>query len=100
MRVAGKRPDSSLSHPQVPSNPLTNRLPSKPTKDKDKNKLILLRSSLELPTEATYSILSKEAVKENKCNNPILDESMMQPRYEEMETIPVVKVVDTTSSVT
>ena len=100
MRVAGKRPDSSLSRPQVPSNPLTNRLPSKPTKDKDKNKLILLRSSLELPTEATYSILSKEAVKENKCNNPLLDESMMQPRYEDMETIPVVKVVDTSSSVT
>ena len=93
MRVAGKRPDSSLSRPQLPSNPLTNRLPSHPTKDK--NKLILLRSSLELPTEATYSILStKEAVKENKCNNPILDESMMQPRYEE------VPVVDTTSSVT
>ena len=95
MRVAGKRPDSSLSRPQLPSNPLTNRLPSHPTKD-NKNKLILLRSSLELPTEATYSILStKEAVKENKCNNnPLLDESMMQPRYEE------VPVVDTTSSVT
>ena len=93
MRVAGKRPDSSLSRPQLPSNPLTNRLPSKPAKDK--NKLIMLRSSLELPTEATYSILStKEAVKENKCNNPVLDESMMQPRYEE------VPVVDTTSSVT
>jgi len=25
---------------------------------------------------------------------------MMQPRYEDMETAPVVKVVDTTSSVT
>ena len=95
--MAGKRPDSSLSRPQVPSNPLTNRLPSHPAKD-NKNKLLLLRSSLELPTEAAYSILStKEAVKENKCNNPLLDESMMQPRYEE---IPQVKVVDTTSSVT
>ena len=99
MRVAGKRPDSSLSRPQVPSNPLTNRLPSKSAKDK--NKLILVRSShLDMPKESTYSILSKEAVKENKCNNPLLDESTMQPRYDDLNVSTAVKVEDTTTSVT
>ncbi len=98
--MAGKRPDSELSRPQVPSNPLTNRLPSKSAKDK--NKLILIRSSLEVQKESTYSILSKEAVKENKCNNnnPLVDESMMQPRYDDLDVIPVAKVVDISSSMT
>ena len=100
--MAGKRPDSGLSRPQVPSNPLTNRLPSKSAKDK--NKLILIRSShLDMPKESTYSILSKEAVKENKCNNhnPLLDESTMQPRYDDLNVSTAVKAEgDTATSVT
>ena len=88
--MSGKRPDSGLSRPQVPSNPLTNRLSSMSAKDK--NKLILIRSShLDLPKESTYSILSKEAVKENKCNNHVLDESTMQPRYDDSNVSTAVK---------
>jgi hypothetical protein len=53
-----------------------------------------------MPKESTYSILSKEAVKENKCNNPLLDESTMQPRYDDLNVSTAVKVEDTTTSVT
>jgi hypothetical protein len=74
-------------------------LPSKSAKDK--NKLILVRSSHpDIPKELTYSILSKEAVKENKCNNPLLDESTMQPRYDDLNVSTAVKGEDTTTSVT